>query len=42
MKHEYSLAHLTVLSLTPPQVVDAAARAGYQYVGLRMTRVTPS
>src|SRR5947209_1620971 len=42
MKHEYSLAHLTVLSLTPPQVVDAAARAGYEYVGLRMTRVTPS
>ena len=41
MKHDYSLAHLTVLSLTPPQVVDVAARAGYRYVGLRMTRVTP-
>lgn len=40
MKHDYSLAHLTVLSLTPPQVVDVAARAGYRYVGLRMTRVT--
>ena len=41
MRHDYSLAHLTVLSLTPPQVVDVAARTGYRYVGLRMTRVTP-
>jgi sugar phosphate isomerase/epimerase len=41
MKHDYSLAHLTVLSLTPPQLVDVAARTGYRYVGLRMTRVTP-
>jgi sugar phosphate isomerase/epimerase len=41
MRHDYSLAHLTVLSLTPPQVVDVAARTGYRYVGLRLTRVTP-
>src|SRR6185295_6867101 len=41
MKHDYSLAHLTVLSLTPPQVVDVAASARYRYVGLRITRVTP-
>jgi len=41
MKREYSLAHLTVLSLTPPQLVDVAARTGYDYVGVRMTRVTP-
>src|SRR4029079_14983429 len=41
MKHYYSLSHLTVLSLTPPQVVDVAASAGYRYVGLRITRVTP-
>lgn len=41
MKHDYSLAHLTVLSLTPPQVVDVAARTGYRYVSLRLTRVTP-
>jgi sugar phosphate isomerase/epimerase len=40
MKHEYSLAHLTVLTLTPPQVVEAAAAAGYEYVSLRCTRVT--
>ncbi|HTR58821.1 MAG TPA: sugar phosphate isomerase/epimerase [Casimicrobiaceae bacterium] len=42
MKHDYSLAHLTVLSLTPPQVVDVAARTGYRYASLRMTRVTAS
>ncbi len=41
MKHEYSLAHLTALSLTPPQLVEVAARTGYQYAGVRMTRVTP-
>lgn len=40
MKHEYSLAHLTVLALTPPRMVDVAARAGYRYVGLRLNRVT--
>ncbi len=42
MKHEYSLAHLTVLSLTPPQLVDVAARTGYDHVGVRITRVTPN
>ena len=41
MIHVYSLAHLTVLSLTPPEVVDVAARTGYRYVSLRLTRVTP-
>ena len=40
MKHDYSLAHLTVLSLTPPQVIDVAARTGYRYGSLRITRVT--
>jgi sugar phosphate isomerase/epimerase len=40
MKHDYSLAHLTVLSLSPPHVIDVAARAGYRYASLRMTRVT--
>lgn len=42
MKHDYALAHLTVLSLTPPQVIEAAARAAYPYASLRMTRVTPA
>ncbi|MEU7923366.1 TIM barrel protein [Micromonospora zamorensis] len=40
-RHDYSLAHLTALSLSPPDLVDAAAEAGYRYVGLRLTRVTP-
>ncbi|WP_433046096.1 TIM barrel protein [Dactylosporangium sp. CS-033363] len=40
-EHEYSLAHLTALSLSPPELVEAAAEAGYRYVGLRLTRVTP-
>lgn len=39
--HLYSLAHLTVLQLTPPEMVDVAAKAGYRYVSLRLTRVTP-
>ncbi|MEV0900787.1 TIM barrel protein [Actinoplanes sp. NPDC049802] len=39
--HDYSLAHLTVLSLSPPELVEAAADAGYRYVGVRLTRVTP-
>jgi sugar phosphate isomerase/epimerase len=41
MKHEYSLAHLTVLSLSPPQMIQVAARTGYSYVSLRLTKVTP-
>jgi sugar phosphate isomerase/epimerase len=41
MKHDYSLAHLTALNLSPPELVDAAASAGYRYVGMRLTRVTP-
>jgi 4-hydroxyphenylpyruvate dioxygenase-like putative hemolysin/sugar phosphate isomerase/epimerase len=40
-RHDYSLAHLTALSLSPPELVDAAAATGYRYVGLRMTKVTP-
>jgi sugar phosphate isomerase/epimerase len=42
MIHEYSLAHLTVLTLAPPEMVDVAARVGYKYVGLRLTQVTPT
>jgi 4-hydroxyphenylpyruvate dioxygenase len=40
-RHDYSLAHLTALSLSPPELVDAAAEAGYRYVGFRLIRVTP-
>jgi sugar phosphate isomerase/epimerase len=39
MKHDYSLAHLTALHLSPPELVEVAAAGGYRYVGLRLTRV---
>jgi sugar phosphate isomerase/epimerase len=37
---DFSLAHLTVLSLPPPQMITVAARSGYRYVGLRLVAVT--
>ena len=37
---EFSLAHLTVLSLAPPEMISVAARTGYQAVGLRLIAVT--
>jgi sugar phosphate isomerase/epimerase len=40
-RYEFSLAHLSALSLPPPRLVEVAARAGYKYVGLRLNRVTP-
>jgi sugar phosphate isomerase/epimerase len=42
MTRDYSLAHLTVLNLGPPEMVDVAARTGYRYVGLRLNRITPT
>jgi sugar phosphate isomerase/epimerase/4-hydroxyphenylpyruvate dioxygenase-like putative hemolysin len=39
--HDYSVANLTALSVPPPDLIDTAANAGYRYVGLRLTRVTP-
>lgn len=41
MKHEYSLAHLTAMALPPVDLIEVAAKTGYTYVGLRMSRVTP-
>jgi hypothetical protein len=41
MMPDLSLAHLTVVSLAPPQMVDVAARTGCRYVGLRLIAVTP-
>lgn len=35
-----SLAHLTVLSLPPPEMIRLAARVGYSHVGLRLIAVT--
>lgn len=40
MGHEYSLAYLTVPETPPCAMIELAARAGYQYVGLRALRVT--
>ncbi|VVM45621.1 hypothetical protein PS862_00672 [Pseudomonas fluorescens] len=37
----YSLASLTVLELSPPEMVEVAARAGYSHVGLRLVPATP-
>jgi sugar phosphate isomerase/epimerase len=34
-KHEFSLAHLTVMGCPPPEMIYVAARAGYDYVSLR-------
>lgn len=37
----FSLAALTVLELSPPDMVEVAAQAGYQAVGLRLIPATP-
>ena len=42
MTHEFSLAHLTFLNLTPPELIEVAARTGYDYVSLRPISVTPN
>ena len=36
----FSLAHLTVLNVPPPEMIRVAARTGYDCVGLRMIAVT--
>ena len=40
MQRDLSLAHLTVLSLPPPEMVRVAARTGFRAVGLRLIAVT--
>lgn len=35
MKRQFSLAHLTVLGLTPPEMTYVAAKAGYDFVSFR-------
>jgi sugar phosphate isomerase/epimerase len=35
MGWQFSLAHLTALQCSPPQLIEIAARAGYDFVGLR-------
>ena len=39
--HELSLAHLTVLDATPPELVTVAAAAGFRQIGIRLS-ATPS
>lgn len=41
MTHRFSLAHLTALPLAPPALVDAAAAAGYDHVGIRLLPPAP-
>jgi len=42
MNHEFSLAHLTLLSCSPPDLIEVASEAGYDYVSLRPIAVTPN
>lgn len=42
MTRELGVAHLTLLSLTPPELIDAAAVAGFSFVGVRVRAVTPT
>ncbi len=37
----FSLAHLTLLDLPPPELIAVAARTGYQMVGLRLLAANP-
>lgn len=40
MTRKLTLAHLTAIDLPPPALIEAAARAGFDGVGLRLIRVT--
>lgn len=42
MTQQFSLAHLTALDCNPTELITIAARAGYDFVSLRMTAVTPA
>lgn len=41
MAPNYSLAHLTVLDLTPSEIVRVAAATGYQFAGIRLLPASP-
>lgn len=36
MAHTIGLAHLTLIEMTPPELIDAVADAGYTHVGVRI------
>jgi sugar phosphate isomerase/epimerase len=40
-RREFSLAYLSVVGLSPIEMIDVAAATGYDHVGLRLTKVTP-
>ncbi|MEO2131191.1 MAG: TIM barrel protein [Microbacterium sp.] len=40
MRRSLGVSHLTLLSLTPPELVEIAAAAGYDFVGIRVRAVT--
>lgn len=40
MTRPLGVAHLTLLALTPPQLVEVAAGAGFDFVGIRVKAVT--
>lgn len=42
MSTPIGIAHLTLLALTPPELVTVAAQAGYDFVGIRVKAVTPT
>jgi sugar phosphate isomerase/epimerase len=45
VRPKFSLAHLTVIRLSPPQVIEVASRTGYDMVGLRLvggTEISPA
>ncbi|MBY6046380.1 sugar phosphate isomerase/epimerase family protein [Vannielia litorea] len=42
MSRMISVAHLTAIELAPPAFIRAAAEAGFDAVGLRLRRVTPT
>ncbi|MFZ2295738.1 MAG: TIM barrel protein [Polaromonas sp.] len=41
MPHLLSLAHLSLIELTPPELIDAAADAGFKAVNIRLAPVAP-
>ncbi|OYX57869.1 MAG: hypothetical protein B7Y86_05220 [Brevundimonas subvibrioides] len=41
MSHPLSIAHLSALNASPPELVDIAAICGFDFVGLRLKPVTP-
>ncbi|MBY6116705.1 sugar phosphate isomerase/epimerase [Mameliella alba] len=42
MMRSLSLAHLTAIDLPPPELIQTAATAGFDAVGLRLLQVTPT